>query len=155
MDRGAQSDRLGNYTTTTRLRYAVQQVRYIKCIFEFQMLSTQMGLFDVTLSSAEGDLCYLDFPTFKRESHLQFPAEAVIFFLFRKCVHHSHTHTKLLLLLLLLLNHFSRVQLCAIPQTAAHQAPLSWDSPGENTGVGCHFLLHTQSDLSNKLSQGE
>ena len=27
--------------------------------------------------------------------------------------------------LLLLLNHFSRVQLCATPQTAAHQAPLS------------------------------
>ena len=32
---------------------------------------------------------------------------------------------------LLLLSHFSRVQLCATPQTAAHQ----------NTGVGCHFLL--------------
>ena len=24
---------------------------------------------------------------------------------------------------------------------AAHQAPCSWDSPGKNTGVGCHFLL--------------
>ena len=24
---------------------------------------------------------------------------------------------------------------------AAHQAPPSWDSPGKNTGVGCHFLL--------------
>ena len=31
----------------------------------------------------------------------------------------------LLLLLLLLLSRFSRVQLCATPQTAAHQAPLS------------------------------
>ena len=30
-----------------------------------------------------------------------------------------------ILLLLLLLNHFSRVRLCATPQTAAHQAPLS------------------------------
>ena len=30
-----------------------------------------------------------------------------------------------LLLLLLLLSRFSRVQLCATPQTAAHQAPLS------------------------------
>ena len=29
------------------------------------------------------------------------------------------------LLLLLLLSHFSRVRLCATPQTAAHQAPLS------------------------------
>ena len=24
---------------------------------------------------------------------------------------------------------------------AAHQAPPSWDSPGKNTGVGCHFFL--------------
>ena len=30
-----------------------------------------------------------------------------------------------LLLLLLLLSHFSRVQLCATPETAAHQAPPS------------------------------
>ena len=28
-------------------------------------------------------------------------------------------------LLLLLLSHFSRIRLCATPQTAAHQAPLS------------------------------
>ena len=27
------------------------------------------------------------------------------------------------------------------PWPVAHQAPLSWNSPGENTGVGCHFLL--------------
>ena len=27
------------------------------------------------------------------------------------------------------------------PWTVAHQAPLPWDSPGKNTGVGCHFLL--------------
>ena len=27
------------------------------------------------------------------------------------------------------------------PQTAAHQAARPWDSPGKNTGVGCHFLL--------------
>ena len=24
---------------------------------------------------------------------------------------------------------------------AAHQGPHPWDSPGKNTGVGCHFLL--------------
>ena len=46
-----------------------------------------------------------------------------------------------LLLLLLLLSHFSRVRLCETPQTAAHQAPHPWDSPGKNTGVGYHFLL--------------
>ena len=41
-----------------------------------------------------------------------------------------------MLLLLLLLSCFSRVRLCA-----AHQASRPWDSPGKNTGVGCHFLL--------------
>ena len=40
-----------------------------------------------------------------------------------------------------MLSHFSRVRLCVTPQTAAHQAPPSLDSPGKNTGVGCHFLL--------------
>ena len=47
-------------------------------------------------------------------------------------------------LLLLLLSRFSRVRLCATPETAAHEAlpaPRPWDSPGKNTGVGCHFLL--------------
>ena len=43
--------------------------------------------------------------------------------------------------LLLLLSCVSRVRLCATPETAAHQAPRPWDSPGKNTGVGCHFLL--------------
>ena len=44
-------------------------------------------------------------------------------------------------MLLLLLSRFSRVRLCATPQTAAHQAPRPWDSPDKNTGMGCHFLL--------------
>ena len=44
-------------------------------------------------------------------------------------------------LLLLLLSHFSRVRLCATPETAAHQAPRPWDSSGKNTAVGCRFLL--------------
>ena len=53
--------------------------------------------------------------------------------------------------MLLLLSHFSRVQLCATPETAAHEVPLPWDSLGKNTGVGCHFLLQcmkvkTESD---------
>ena len=42
-----------------------------------------------------------------------------------------------MLLLLLLPSRVSCVQLCATPQTAAHQAPLSL----ARTGVGCHFLL--------------
>ena len=43
----------------------------------------------------------------------------------------------------MLLSHFSRVRLCVTPETAAHQAPRPWDSPGKNTGVGCHFLLQS------------
>ena len=101
---------------------------------------------------------------------------------------------------LLLLSRFSRVQLCATPETAAHQAPLSlgfsrkehwselpfpspmheskkwkwnrsvmsdsvrphrwqptrlpcpWDSPGKNTGVGCHFLLQCMK-VKSEVSQ--
>ena len=40
-----------------------------------------------------------------------------------------------------MLIHFSCVQLCVTPQTAATRLPRQWDSPGKNTGVGCHFLL--------------
>ena len=46
-----------------------------------------------------------------------------------------------LLLLLLLLNHFSRVRLCATHRRQPTRLPRPWDSPGMNTGVGCHFLL--------------
>ena len=53
----------------------------------------------------------------------------------------SVVHPENGILLLLLLSRFSRVRLCATPQMAAHQAPRPWDSPGKNTGVGCHFLL--------------
>ena len=49
----------------------------------------------------------------------------------------------------------SRVQLFATPWTAACQASHPWDSPGKNTGVGCHFLLHgifpTQGSNSSLL----
>ena len=44
-------------------------------------------------------------------------------------------------MLLLLLSRFSRVRLCATPEMEAHQDPLSLDSPGKTTGVGCHFFL--------------
>ena len=43
--------------------------------------------------------------------------------------------------LLLLLSRFSRVRLCATPQTAAHQAPPSLGFSRQEHGVGCHFLL--------------
>ena len=54
------------------------------------------------------------------------------------------------MLLLLLLSHFSRVRLCATPETAAHQAPHPWDAPGKNTGVGCHFLLQCMKVKSER-----
>ena len=45
--------------------------------------------------------------------------------------------------MLLLLSHFSRVRLCATHTWQPTTLPHSWDSPGKNTGVGCHFLLQT------------
>ena len=41
----------------------------------------------------------------------------------------------------LLLSHFSRVRLCATPRRQPTRLPRPWDSPGKNTGVGCHCLL--------------
>ena len=38
-------------------------------------------------------------------------------------------------------SHFSCVQLFVTLWTTACQAPLSIDSPGKNTGVGCQVLL--------------
>ena len=43
--------------------------------------------------------------------------------------------------MLLLLSRFSRIRLCATPRPEAPEAPRPWDSPGKNTGVGCHVLL--------------
>ena len=42
---------------------------------------------------------------------------------------------------LLLLSCFSRVQICATRDGSPTRLPRPWDSPGKNTGVGCHFLL--------------
>ena len=44
-------------------------------------------------------------------------------------------------LLLLLLSHVRRVQLCVPHRRQPTRLPRPWDSPGKNTGVGCHFLL--------------
>ena len=37
---------------------------------------------------------------------------------------------------------FNCIQLFATPWTVAHQAPLSMDSPGKDTGGGCHALVY-------------
>ena len=36
---------------------------------------------------------------------------------------------------------FSRIWLFGAPWTVARQAPCPWDSPGKDTGAGCHALL--------------
>ena len=36
------------------------------------------------------------------------------------------------------------------PTDGSHQAPTSWDSPGKNTGVGCHFLLQCMKVKSER-----
>ena len=60
---------------------------------------------------------------------------------------------RVLLLVRLLLSCFSHVWLCANPETAPHQAPRPWDSPGKNTGVGCHFLLWRVLHIPLKVRQ--
>ena len=41
----------------------------------------------------------------------------------------------------------SRVRLLATPWSAAYQAPPSMDFPGKSTGVGCHCLLHSSTQI--------
>ena len=45
------------------------------------------------------------------------------------------------MLLLLMLSRFSRVQSVRPQRQQPTRLPSPWDSPGKNTGVGCHFLL--------------
>ena len=40
-----------------------------------------------------------------------------------------------------MLSRFSYVQLFMTLWSVAHRLLCLWDSPGENTGVGCHALL--------------
>jgi len=54
------------------------------------------------------------------------------------------------LLLLLLLSRFSRVWLCATHRRKPTRFPCAWDSPGKNTGVGCHFLLQCMKVKSER-----
>ena len=42
---------------------------------------------------------------------------------------------------LYVLSYFSHVWLFETPWTVASRLLCPWDSPGKNTGVGCHFLL--------------
>ena len=46
------------------------------------------------------------------------------------------------------LSHFSH----AILRTVAHQLLCPWDSPGKNTGVGCHAFFQAQGSTHISLS---
>ena len=54
----------------------------------------------------------------------------------------------------LLLSHFSRVWLCVTHAVygdgSPPGSPRPWGSPGENTGVGCHFLLQCMKVKSER-----
>ena len=52
-------------------------------------------------------------------------------------------------MLLLLLSRFSRVRPYRQQPTGL---PHPWDSPGKNTGVGCHFLLQRMTVKVKSLS---
>ena len=74
--------------------------------------------------------------------------------------HTNAQHTGMPLLLLLLLSHFSSVQLCATPETAAHQAPPSLGFSRQEHWSGLPFpsLMHesekwkwSRSVMSNSL----
>ena len=54
------------------------------------------------------------------------------------------------MLLLLLLSRFSRVRLCATHRWQTTRLRHSWDSPGKNTGVDCHFLLQCMKVKSER-----
>ena len=55
---------------------------------------------------------------------------------------------------MLLLSCFSRVRLCGPQRRQPTRLPRPWDSPGKNTGVGCHFLLqHMKVKSESEVAQ--
>ena len=52
--------------------------------------------------------------------------------------------------MLLLLSRFSCVQLCGPHRRQPTRLHRPWDSPGKNSGVGCHFLLQCMKVKSKR-----
>ena len=50
--------------------------------------------------------------------------------------------------------HMHSVMIAAL-WTVAHHVPLSWDFPGKNTGVYCHFLLQFHGKALNEIVQAK
>ena len=113
---------LGFFFQSEKLIYK----RYFSCFFGKQSIITVLPT-----TSGTRPLCSKPSPFFLAER----PWTSHLTSLSHESGPRSWPHDKTLL------SCFSRVRLCATPQTAAHQAPCPWDSPGKNTGVGCHFLL--------------
>ena len=64
------------------------------------------------------------------------------------CLFSQKPPSALLLFTLLLLSRFSRVWLWRPHRWQPTRLPHPWDSPGKNTGVGCHFLLQCMKGKS-------
>ena len=55
---------------------------------------------------------------------------------------------------MLLLSCFSRVDSVRPHRWQPTRLPCPWDSPGKNTGVGCHFLLqHMKVKIEREVNQ--
>ena len=54
---------------------------------------------------------------------------------------------------ILLLSRSSGVRVCATHRRQPTRLPRPWDSPGKNTGVGCHFLLQYMKVKVKSLSR--
>ena len=67
-----------------------------------------------------------------------------------KAMNRYHSHILLLLLLLLLLSHFSVSDSVLPHRRPPTRLPHPWNSPGKNTGVGCHFLLQCMKVKSER-----
>ena len=63
---------------------------------------------------------------------------SLLLFLYHLCICGCQLYN---LVYVCIFSYFCCVQLFVTLRTVAHQAPLSMDSSGKNTGVGCHFLL--------------
>ena len=86
-------------------------------------------------------------PLFVVHNHIGLTNEYSSSLLFHRTVtclqnaHFIHFYKQPLPLLLLLLSHLLGSTLCDPHRWQPTRLPHPWDSPGKNTGVGCHFLL--------------
>ena len=83
---------------------------------------------------ASDDCSLADSLTNMRDLHLETPSQVAIGFLIFKTVINTYFRLQLLLL-----SHFSRVRLCATPETAARQAPPSLGFSRQEHGSGLPF----------------